>query len=138
MTEGGEHLPPSICWVSSCPHKCPCLGQRCLLKPREESASSARAGGLQGLPHPGRAAGLFHRQSWTADEQKESQHHSPRCPNRDHRRPWGSGRKRERREEGGRWHQQWPPALNLLPRSPLITSVEAVHALLGASEVFMG
>ena len=48
------------------------------------------------------------------------------------------GREEKRREEGGRWHQQWPPALNLLPRSPLITSVEAVHALLGASEVFMG
>lgn len=52
--------------------------------------------------------------------------------------PGGVGEKRERREEGGRWHQQWPPALNLLLRSPLITSVEAMHALLGASKVFMG
>lgn len=30
-----------------------------------------RAGSLKGLPHPGREAGLFHRQRWTADEQKE-------------------------------------------------------------------
>jgi len=42
---GRVALIPSSCWFSSCSPKCPCLAQRCLLKPGEESASTTGAEG---------------------------------------------------------------------------------------------
>lgn len=54
-----------------------------------------------------------------------------------HEKPWGSRRKKENRAS-----KMLAPAVavcsRFTPRSPLIIPVEAVHALLGSSKVFMG
>lgn len=129
--------------VFTCIHllvfSCPGPSEWCLLKCREELSCRARARGLQGLSQLGREAGLFHRQSRAADEQKDNLRITEHILITEVvKNPRGVGEK-ERIEQGRCWHQQWLCALRVLwTGQPKQDTKESSHNTGGDCSCFIG